>query len=65
MREDEDVLRRKRVVLGFSCGRGARFAKARAERAFFGLLQWVNTVLMEMQCRIECLHLAEHLVGVR
>ena len=37
-REEEDVPRRKRAVLMFSWGRGAFLARARAERAFFGLL---------------------------
>ena len=38
MREEEEVPRRKRVVLGFSMGRGRRWAWARAERAVLGLL---------------------------
>ena len=39
-REDAPVPLRRRVVLGFSCSRGARFARARAERAFLGFLLW-------------------------
>lgn len=41
-REEEEVPRRKSVVLGFSLGRGSCFARARFERAFLGLLWfWV------------------------
>lgn len=36
--EDAPVPLRRRVVLGFSCSRGARFPRARAERAFLGFL---------------------------
>ena len=39
IREDEVVLRRKRAVLEFSVGRGARLARMRAVRADLGLLE--------------------------
>ena len=38
VREEEDVPRRRRVVLGVSVGRGSRVLRARAERAFLGFL---------------------------
>lgn len=43
-REEEEVPRRKSVVLGFSLGRGAFLARARAERAFFGLLDYSQSL---------------------
>ena len=38
-KEEVEVPRRRRVVLGFSCGRGSRALRARAERAVLGFLR--------------------------
>ena len=48
-REEEEVLRRKRVVLVFSFGRGARLASARAERAFLGLLGIISNEIFSQE----------------
>lgn len=45
IREDDVLLRRKRVVFGFSVGKGARLARIRAVRAVFGLLYPYQTEL--------------------
>ena len=40
--EEQEVPRRRRVVLGFSVVRGSRALRARAERAFLGFLVGVS-----------------------
>ena len=42
MRSEEEVPRRRRVVLVFSTGRGSCLARARLERAFFGFLETIS-----------------------
>ena len=62
IREEELVPWRKRAALGFSVGRGARLASARAERAFFGLLieLCISFVLGSTRARNVNAHLSKH-----
>ena len=49
-REEVLVPRRRRMRLGFSCGRGARRERARAERAFLGFLGEGNWISFCVDC---------------
>ena len=62
IREEELVPRRKRAALGFSVGRGARLASARAERAFLGLLSelYISFALGSTRARSDNAHFSKH-----